>query len=254
MNREIKFKGWEYFATMAGTPSKIIVFPNGYKQHGYVKRKAPNHPYCDKRGYVMEHRLVVEGLSGVFLPKHAVIHHKNGVRDDNSPENLEYIEGQEKHAESHDSGKRNPNGQFVAVESIFSEIKFRLFNKNTKLIEVHTLGRLIATTFRRSQFEFRGRFTGLKDKNGLEIYENDVVKGGVYYNSWENDIGIVKFGEFESDNSGDEYGHTTCYGWFVHPIKGIIMQRPEYTDRKFAPEALEVIGNIYSNPELLNNL
>ena len=55
---------------------------------GYIALHRPGHPSATKYGYVLEHRLVYEESRGVRLPKNTLIHHLNGVKDDNRPENL----------------------------------------------------------------------------------------------------------------------------------------------------------------------
>jgi hypothetical protein len=58
-------------------------------QKGYVVVYAPNHPNAQKRGYILEHRLVMSNLLGRALLPGETVHHRNGVCDDNRPENLE---------------------------------------------------------------------------------------------------------------------------------------------------------------------
>ena len=63
----------------------------GYRRKtpkGYIVRFVPEHPFASKSGLVMEHRLVVEEKLGFYLPKNFVVHHINGVKDDNRIENL----------------------------------------------------------------------------------------------------------------------------------------------------------------------
>ena len=57
---------------------------------GYIMVRVPDHPRGPNNGgYVFEHILVMEELLGRYLVKGETVHHRNGVKDDNRPENLE---------------------------------------------------------------------------------------------------------------------------------------------------------------------
>lgn len=70
---------------------------------GYIKQLAPGHPNADPRGYVMQHRLVIEQVLGRLLKPTERVHHKNGDRQDNRPENLELWTGV-------NQSKKDPHG------------------------------------------------------------------------------------------------------------------------------------------------
>ena len=59
------------------------------RKAGYVMRRVLGHPRAGNPGYVFEHILVMEEILGRYLYPDETVHHLNGVRDDNRPENLE---------------------------------------------------------------------------------------------------------------------------------------------------------------------
>ena len=86
-----------------------------------------------------------------------------------------------------------------------------------------------------------GQYTGLKDKNGKEIYEGDIVKVKLYKGEEEKYfIGKVEyFGSnfiVDADNNSE---------YHVYDLDGFGI------DYRYNLEDCEVIGNIYDNPELL---
>lgn len=98
------------------------------------------------------------------------------------------------------------------------------------------------------------QFTGLKDKNGVEIYEGDVLECKTFIGQYK---AVVCFGEYNQDGSGDEYPPTKCIGFYTDKTKAIQTERNRHSfddttsivDSEFS--WIKVIGNIYENPELL---
>lgn len=69
--------------------------------NGYVYVLAPGHPQADARGYVLEHRLVMEQTIGRLLTAREVVHHRNSIKTDNRPENLQLCASQAEHLRIH---------------------------------------------------------------------------------------------------------------------------------------------------------
>lgn len=78
---------------------------------GYVLIHLPEHPRSNAWGYVREHIVVMEQKLGRLIPLGSgTVHHINGVRHDNRPENLELISDHREHLRKH-----FPKGQRVAI-------------------------------------------------------------------------------------------------------------------------------------------
>jgi len=70
--------------------------------NGYVLlRVGRNHHLSDVRGYAYEHRVVAEKILGRRLRGSEIPHHKNGIRTDNRPSNIEVMPSRAHHALKH---------------------------------------------------------------------------------------------------------------------------------------------------------
>lgn len=59
--------------------------------YGYVYILMPEHPNVNKRGYVRRAQLVAEQMLDRHLYPEENTHHKNGIKDDDRPENIEVM-------------------------------------------------------------------------------------------------------------------------------------------------------------------
>jgi hypothetical protein len=71
------------------------------KTQGYIRIWKSDHPFADAKNYIMEHRLVMEQFLGRYLAPEEVVHHINGIKNDNRIENLMLFANNAEHQKFH---------------------------------------------------------------------------------------------------------------------------------------------------------
>lgn len=89
------------------------------------------YPMTNKRGYVMEHRLVMaKQLKRCLLPWE-IVHHRNEVKDDNPPQNLELLPIGYKHT------------SLTVMSNYIKKVEARVANLEEGLRDYHTIIRVL---------------------------------------------------------------------------------------------------------------
>lgn len=116
-------------------------------------------------------------------------------------------------------GKRTDNGEWVKCSETYIRDGDGIWLSDENLNVVTVIPETV------------GQYTGLTDKNGVKIFEGDIVRYDVNYHDMVISYGVENWG-----------------GWLYEDMDDNMQA---YSIYEFCLKDIAVVGNIHDNPELL---
>jgi len=125
------------------------------------------------------------------------------------------------------------------------ETHFRVWDTDSKKFWNGPFNNYLNEIFEKKRFIFQ-QYTGLKDKNGVRIYDGDILKE-THYEDWTDEngfeyLGVVRHKVYSNNDAGNQFS-----GFVTFPN---LNENKEYSGNPIKTNC-EIVGNIFENPDLI---